>query len=74
MMIQHYATVDNIKAISLEEKNFQQAIIYVSNVTQHHPRCHPQTVHCQIHNSSVYTLNSELTHMSYPWSVCTYGY
>jgi hypothetical protein len=52
MMIQHHATVDNIKAISLGGKNFR-ASIYVSNVTQHHLRCHPQTVHCQIHNNSV---------------------
>ena len=51
MMIQHHAIVDNIKAISLGGKNFRWTSIYVSNVTQHHLRCHPQTVHCQIHNS-----------------------
>ena len=64
MMIQHHAIVDNIKAISLGGKNFQQASIYVSNVTQHHMRCHPQTVNCHIHNNSVYALNSELTHVT----------
>jgi hypothetical protein len=53
------------KAISLGRKNFQQASIYASNLTQHYMRCHPQTVHCQIHNNSVYALNSEVTHVTF---------